>query len=206
MRAILGSCCIAIAASTFVPTTAAWAQCPPGYAQISHWIVKQGEDEIPHWKCKWGGPRAARNALQQLRNMGEGYVDTTTGFDGGQGPNAAVATAPAAVAAPNMSVVTVADLEKFGKDPAYSEAVASHHYAAEARKEAEAKVTALRQAQAKMTDSLERQKAQIAIHDAEKALTAAKGEERIAENAVIKEVIRLKPQVLIQASTKKKKK
>lgn len=195
---------VAIAAAALFLAFPAFAQCPPGYRQTSHKVVGEGDNQMDVWTCVWAGPRAARTALDQLRNMGKGYVDTTTGFDGGQGMSAAVATAPPDVRAPNMSAVTVADLQKFGKDRAYSEAVSEAHYAAEDRKAAESKVAALRKEQAKMTNSLERQKAQIAIHDAERALTAAKGAERIAENKVIKEVIRLKPEVMTQGPAAKK--
>lgn len=189
---------LAIMAGLMFQSIAAKAQCPPGYAVKSHTVVKQGEEEYDMWTCGWAGGATARSALQQLKNMGQGRVDTTTGFDGGQGMSAAVATAPGSAAArsPNMGALTESDLLQFGKDPQFKAANQELFYASTDRKEAQAKATELRQRQSKLTDSLARQQLQIEIAKAEQVLHAAKGAERIAENKVIKEVVRLKPQVI----------
>jgi hypothetical protein len=179
-----------------IGATSTAAQCPAGYVVTSHNVQKQGEEEFDVWTCRWGGGQAARTALEQLQRMGQGKVDTGTGFDGGLGPTSAVAKAPPTASFPNLKAVTEADLQKFGSDPKYAAASQELHYATTARKEAEAQTAELRQRQARLTDSLARQQLQIEIARAEQALTAARGAERIAENQVVKEIVRLKPQVL----------
>lgn len=162
--------------------------CPAGETFVPGSLkeIPRGDQIEEQWLCS--------KALKQLSDMGTGRTDTGTGFDGGVGPTSAVANAALAAAIPDL---TPEKLERYSKSEVFKEAAAELSRAAQQAQAAQDRIAALKKQQEAAADSVERQKMQIEIANAEQERIAARGAQQIAAERVKRSTIRLDAMIIM---------